>query len=714
MKKTLLLPFLMGLVMVFAQNKTFTPEDASSPRFLPKKLADFHWLNTTGNYAYVPFTRDKLVAGGVTGSDNDLLTLDALKQQVPDVAGPFPMPKWIDDSSFYFKAGQGYYRYTLRTGKAELIHDLNFTPDAVEFSSTLGLALVSDHNILVASGPGMSFSQITSDGNDNLVYGEAVHRNEFGIEKGLFWSPDGNQLAFYRMDQSMVTDYPLVDFSEPTDEAGNKAMPSVKMTKYPFAGQKSHHVTIGIYDIRYQSTVYLKTGEPMDQYLTNISWSPDGNAIYVAVLNRDQNEMKLNRYHAGSGRFEATLFTETHPKYIEPLHGMQFFPGKPGEFLWYSNRSGFTHLYRYQTDGKLLGQVTTGRFEVEEILGFDEEAKNLFVSTRGLSPLDLNTYRVEIKTGKMTRLDFDPGIHTGIPNRNGSYLADTYSSFDTPYRAQVIDLAKNQAVKEVFAAPNPVEGYKMGHTRMLQLESEDYTPLYARMITPPDFDSTKTYPSIVYVYGGPHVQLVTNSWLNGGNLFFHYLAQQGYVVFTLDSRGSGNRGREFEQATFRQLGNVEMTDQLVGVNYLKYRSFIDTTRMGVHGWSFGGYMTTSLMVRTPGTFKVGVAGGPVMDWGRYEIMYTERYMDTPAQNPEGYAQTTLAQYAKDLQGHLLLIHGWQDNVVVPQHSTLFVNACIAAHKQVDYFPYPGHEHNVQGPDRGHLYGLIARYFAVHL
>jgi dipeptidyl-peptidase-4 len=286
---------------------------------------------------------------------------------------------------------------------------------------------------------------------------------------------------------------------------------------------------------------------------------------------------------------------------------------------------------------------------------------------------------------------------------------DVYSDTSITRDYAITDL-KGRVDQFLLQSKDPMDHYHLGKTTIFPINTDDSTVLYCRMITPPAFSPENKYPVIVYVYGGPHSQLVSNSWLGGAGLFLNYLAQQGYIVFTLDNRGSEDRGREFEQAIFRDLGRVESEDQMAGVRYLMSLPYIDTARIGVTGWSYGGFMTIALMLRYPDVFKVGVCGGPVTDWKYYEIMYGERYMDTPQSNPEGYVSSSLINKAANLQGKLLMIHGTQDPTVVWQQSLDMLNSFIKEGKQVDYFVYPGHGHGVGGKDRVHLNRKMAEYF----
>ena len=567
-------------------------------------------------------------------------------------------------------------------------------------------AVVKGHNLFVLSPDGSSL-QLTTDGSPTIVYGQTVHQNEFGINGGLFWSPDGGQLAFYRMDQSMIAPYPLVhiDARKATEEK----------LYYPMAGMPSHHVTLGVYDLASGKTVYIKTGEPKEKYLTNISWAPDGKTIYIAELNRDQNHMDLKAYDPKTGDYIKTLFSETNSKYIEPQWPMRFIPGRDREFVWQTRRDGYTHLYHYNVDGKLLGQITRGAWEVTDFLGFADGGKTLVYTSTQLSPIDRVVASVSLDGRKTKLLTPQEGWHVARLSRDGKYLLDTYESLKNPTEQRLVSVSTGKQLAKLYQSKDPEAGFINPEITFGKIKAADgVTDLYYRLLKPTNFDPSKKYPTIVYVYNGPHAQLVQNRFHAGCLGWDLYMATQGYVVFTVDGRGSAHRGADFEQVIHRHLGKNEMADQMKGVDFLKSLPYVDANRIGVAGWSYGGFMTTNLMLTYPEVFKVGVAGGAVTDWARYEVMYGERYMDSPQDNPEGYKETNLSLRAKDLKGRLMLIHGTIDPTVVWQHTQLFVEACVKAGTYPDYMIYPEHRHNVMGVDRVHLNYTMARYLFDHL
>ncbi|GHT46775.1 hypothetical protein AGMMS49965_24550 [Bacteroidia bacterium] len=548
--------------------------------------------------------------------------------------------------------------------------------------------------------------------NPHIVYGEAVHRNEFGITTGKFWSPKGNFLAFYRMDETMVGDYPLVAV------AAREAQ--LKNIKYPMAGMTGHEVTIGIYSLATQKVIYLKTGEPNDHYLTNISWEPSEKFIYIAELNREQNHLQWNKYDIATGEKVQTLFEEKDERYVEPQTPLLFVGGwrvKPAmtelqQFIVQSRRDGYNHLYLYNTDGTLLKQLTAGDWDVKEVVGLSKDEKTLFYVSNELTPTEFQAYKLDLTTGKKTQMTTANGVHNVALSATDKYLVDRYSNLQTPLNIDLIATANGKS-ERLQTVENPYEkaGYTMPEITIGTLHAADgHTDLYYRLTKPQHFDPAKKYPVIIYVYGGPHSQLVTNNWLGGARGWDIYMAQKGYVVFTLDNRGTSNRGFAFESIIHRQLGKHEVADQMCGVDFLKSLPYVDANRIGVFGWSYGGFMTTNLMLRHPDVFKVGVAGGPVIDWKYYEIMYGERYMDSPDENPDGYNYANMNNLAGNLKGHFLIIHGDEDPTVVWQNSLTFLKACIDARTYPDYFVYPGHGHNMHGVDRVHLHEKITRYF----
>lgn len=706
---TILIISLLLSLSLFSQEKKLTIEDASymNRSIMPESMRGLKWMGSTAIFSYSE-GNDIMASKASTAKPYRLFGLEDINNSLTkldeDTLRRMPSFTWMNDKAGYFTAGNKVYTYNI---PSKQIMELNDYPEEARNTdlddNTYAMAYTIDNNLFVAF-EGRQI-QLTNDDDPNIINGQTVHRNEFGISGGTFWSPKGNYLAFYRKDEGMVTDYPLVDVDARVAELNN--------IKYPMAGMSSHEVTLGIYNVSSGKTTFVKTGKPAEQYLTCVTWGPTEKYMYIAILNRDQNHMKMNKYDVRTGSLVKTLFEEQSEKYVEPEDDLVFLNNNPGEFIWISEKDGYRHLYLFNTEGEMIKQLTSGEWVVRSFLGLDPKDKYAYFTATKESPLNSDVYSVEIKSGEITRISEKTGMHYALLNKNGKYFIDIFSDTITS-REYAVMSTKGKLEQVLQENTDPLADYDLGKLSMFTIKADDGTDLYCRMITPPGFDPSKKYPVLVYVYGGPHAQLVTNSWMGGASLFLYYMAQEGYIVFTLDNRGSAHRGRDFEQAIHRNMGGIEVEDQGDGVEYLKSLSYVDPDRIGVSGWSYGGFMTISLMLKKADDFKVGVCGGPVTDWKYYEIMYGERYMDTPESNPEGYEEASLLNHADKLKGDLLIIHGTSDPVVVWQHSLTLIKQFISEGKQVDYFVYPGHGHGVGGMDRIHLNAKMAKYFFDHL
>ena len=707
------------------EKKSFTLEDLmpGGNNYYSLQVENLHGLAWWGDICIKPEMEEVKAIDPKNGKEKVLFTLKQMNESL-EAAGIKPVYAlyalsypWGDKTEVQLPQAQQYAVYNWKTHTVTTRND--FPKKAfgnVDLQPVSGnMAYTIDNNVYVNG------VQVT-DEPEGVLCGQSVHRNEFGIEKGTFWNPQGTLLAFYRMDQSMVTDYPQVNTST--------RIATLEPDKYPMAGMTSHKVTVGIYNPETKQTIYLKSGDPTDRYFTNISWSPDGQKVYIIELNRDQNHSQLFRYDAVTGEKEALLYEEKHDKYVEPQHPITFIPWNEHQFIYQSQQDGYNHLYLFDLSQGMMHpmetygptklmipftQITKGEWLVQDILGFNEKTKEVIIMSTEQSPLQSNAYAVSLKDGKRRLIGDAEGVHRVQLSESGKYVIDNYTSHATARNISILPVSGKGKQVEMLSATNPMNEYNMPEITLGTIKAADgNTDLYYRLIKPVNFDANKKYPAVIYVYGGPHAQMITDVRNYGAGGWDIYMAQLGYVMLTVDNRGSANRGLEFENCTFRQLGTEEMKDQMKGVELLKSLNYVDQNRIGVHGWSFGGFMTTNLMLTYNDTFKVGVAGGPVIDWKMYEVMYGERYMDTPQANPEGYKKADLTQRAGDLKGRLQIIIGANDPVCVPQHSISFLRACIDAGTQPDYFIYPGDEHNMFGRDRVHLYTRITRYFEDYL
>ena len=427
-----------------------------------------------------------------------------------------------------------------------------------------------------------------------------------------------------------------------------------------------------------------------------------------------QNDCQLVSYDATSGNKLKELYREKSDKYVEPMHPIVFLPWDSKQFVMQSQKEGYNHLYIYNIGTGAICQLTKGNFVVEDFCGFNTKNKSVIIATNEANPIQRNIYTVDVKSGKRKALDNGRGCHNASLSKSGQWIVDMYSEPDVPRNYDLVATANAKSLR-LLTSKDPWKGYQQPIFESGSIKAADgTTDLYWRMVKPADFDASKKYPTVVYVYGGPHAHNVEASWHWYSRSWETYMAQKGYIVFILDNRGSENRGLEFEQATWHKLGKVEMLDQMKGVDYLKSLPYVDANRLGVHGWSYGGFMTISLMTNYPDVFKVGVAGGPVIDWKWYEVMYGERYMGTPDTNKEGIEACSLIPMAKNLKGKLQIIIGMNDPTVVPQHALSFIDACTEAGTQPDFFVYPGEGHNMMGHKSVHLHERITQYFEDYL
>ena len=730
MKRVFLLVclFCMTATASFAQEKkSYTLEDVIPGgnnyfNLVPKNIPGLQWV---GDVCVRTDVENIVTINVRNGKETVLVTLDEVNEALLNGEKPFQPTQelkqlrtlmgaslpWGDQKVITFRQGNYMVWYDFGQKKISNLFRLNEKAANLDFCKENGYVAYTVGSNLCIAHEGEKDLQINPDEKKadpmDIVYGQAVHRNEFGIYKGTFWSPKGNCLDFYRMDQSMVTAYPQVNTTT--------RIATLEPDKYPMAGMTSHKVTVGVYHIQSGKTIYLQAGDPTDRYFTNISWSPDEKSIYVIELNRDQNHSQLVRYNAETGAKEAMLFEETHPKYVEPQHPIVFLPWDSNQFIYWSQRDGFHHLYLYNKEGQLIKQLTQGDWLVQDILGFNTARKEMIIASTEISPLQTNIFSLNVKTGKRTLLGQQDGTHSARLSASGTYLIDNFTSFNVPREISILPTNGKTGVNLLTATDPMKEQYNLPEITLGTIKAADgKTDLYYRLIKPVNFDPNKKYPAIIYVYGGPHAQLIHNNRFYDARGWDLYMAQKGYVMLTVDSRGSDNRGLEFENCTFRQLGVEEMKDQVEGAKFLQSLPYVNADKIGVHGWSFGGFMTTNLMLTYPEIFKVGVAGGPVIDWQYYEVMYGERYMDTPQTNPEGYKNSNLKLKAGNLKGRLEVIIGGADPTCVPQHSYTFLRACIDAGTHPDFFVYPEDGHNMMGRDRVHLHEHITRYFEDHL
>ena len=683
--------------------KLLTIEDVVLNRELSPKGYPVKWVGESDSYAVVEGT--SLVAVDArNGKRSTLITLEEINALLSTNFKGFPGYAFDDANSLVVGAHGMRNTIGLKERKVLSQHKVPVGDNLTRQSGKGGVYAYTKENNLYC-WDGEKEHAITNFTDKNIVCGQTVSRNEFGIDGGIFIAPDTKKIAFYKKDESAVTDFPLLDITTRTG--------SLKNIKYPMNGMPSEVVSLGVYDIEKQSTIYLEvTDFDKERYLTNITWSPDSQRIYIQVLDRAQKNIHLNAYDAVTGKLVKNILSEHNDRWVEPQHPLVFLESDPTKFIYSTdNRDGYWNLYLCDDAGN-VERLTKTDASVQYVA---QDAKAVYYTSAEVSPVDNHLFKVDLKTRKQTRLTPAEGWHDVAVSKSGKFFIDTYSSLNVP---RVVELGRTDGkpAKELFRAEDPTVGYNFVPIELGTVKSADGKhDNYYRLMKPLDFDPTKKYPVIMYVYGGPHSQMVKNNYLASLRRWEMYMAQRGYVVFVMDNRGTANRGAEFEKAIHRQCGQAEMADQMEGMKWLMSHEWVDKDRIGVHGWSYGGFMTISLITNYPDIFKVAVAGGPVIDWKWYEVMYGERYMDNVHNNPEGFAKTSLISKAKDLKGQLLICQGAIDPVVVWEHSLSFVRECVKNNiYTVDYYPYPCHEHNVMGKDAVHLYNKISKYFEDYL
>ncbi len=672
-------------------------------KYAPDRIANFEWIPGSNDYSFLDEGRTKLVRSNpTTDKVTTIIDIEEVNEIMNTSYDIFYSVSWMNENEVLLEDGYSFIKINLETKKGESFWTDEGESNPLFEPSSGKLAFCIENNVWIRDNS--NSIAVTNNSDPNIVSGQSIARSEFGITNGLFWSKNGSYLAFYQKDETNVHNYPLLNNSETPG--------SLMSIKYPMAGQLSEKPRIGIFNTETGNTVFIRPRGNEDDYLTNLAFTLDEKYVVIAEVNRAQNHMWLNVYSSEDGNFVKTLLEETNERWVEPETPAYFPCEKENDFVWMSEKDGYMNLYYYDFNGKLKYQVTNHEFVVKEILGMSSDKKHLFYSATGENPMNTMVYDFNVKKKKSTLLTAIEGTHRVKISENGKYYCDAYSNGSTPNKS-IIYNSKSIPVKPINNSVDKLKDHKIGKTEIGKLLASDNSDLYYRLIKPHDFDSTKQYPVMIYVYGGPHAQLVTNSWMYGASLWMHWMANQGYIVFTMDNRGSANRGFSFESQIHRNLGTLEIEDQMKGVSFLKSLKYVDPNRLAVHGWSYGGFMTTSLMLRKPDVFNVGVAGGPVTDWKYYEVMYGERYMDQPEENPRGYKQASLFTHAENLEGDLLLIHGTVDDVVVMQHNLALVQKFIELGIQMDFFPYPMHKHNVYGRDRVHLMTKILNYIIEH-
>jgi dipeptidyl-peptidase-4 len=584
-----------------------------------------------------------------------------------------------------------------------------FSPDATK------VGFVRANNLFYVNLSDMSEVQITNDGKFNHVINgttDWVYEEEFSFVNGFYWSPDGNKLAYYRFDESEVKEYNLQRWNH------GQLYPEDYRFKYPKAGEANSKVEIWMYDLNSKRKVKADLGSETDIYVPRVMWTQDPNILSIRKLNRLQNHLELIHANATDGK-TTTVISEKTNTYIdiEMLDDLKYLnDGK--QFIYSTEKSGYKHLYLYDLTGKQIRQLTTGDFEVLEFIGLDEKSKMIYYTSTEVSALQKHFYVVSLDGKKKTKLSQATGTHKINMSTDFQFYIDHHSSANRPVIASLYKTKGNTLIKTLETNEQLAENaklFQLSPKEFFSYPTVDGAVINGFMLKPNNFDASRKYPVLIYQYSGPGSQNVADAW-GGNHLFFHQmLVQKGYIVVLVDTRGTGARGEQFKKLTYKQLGKYELEDLIEAAKYLASLNYVDGSRIGVWGWSYGGYMTSLAMTKGGGLFKIGIAVSPVTNWRFYDTVYTERYLQTPQLNAEGYDQNSPLTFAADLQGKFLLIHGTGDDNVHFQNSVVFEEALINAGKKFQSFYYPDKTHSIAGgKTRHHLYSMMVDFVVNNL
>lgn len=670
----------------------------------PQTLRSFQWMPEGAGYSYIIGQGDatRLVVKNASDRSHQEVTLSALNAGVTSTGYLamrfFPSVRWQSNQELLFDYFNKVFSYHIETGATQLLVSYDDNSRHADFNAErVSIAYVLDNNLFVHFSDS-TILPVTAHENQSIVSGAPIHRYEFGITKGTFWSPDGSKLAFYESDESQMVEYPVTDY--------RPEMPQPRNIRYPVPNMPGERPRVGIFNVESKEVKYLDGGQE-EKYISHLTWGPDGQSVFLTELDRAQQHLQLVRYQIPNGERTVILTEQDTAQFVEPLAAPVFLPDPRDGFLWLSNADGYKHLYHYNSQGKLNRQITKGEFDVAEIIGFDDSGRNAIITAHH-PVLERHVFSVNLRRGRMKQITNDTGLHSATLSSDNKYLMITLSSEDIPGRNDLY-LSSGEFVQTLHTAENPLTSYSTGTTEIISFKAHDGSDLYGRIVKPSKMEPGAKYPVLVYVYGGPQAQLVNRGWLNGAGLWMHHLAEQGYIVFTLDNRGTANRGNHFARQTHGQLGTIEIQDQLSGVAYLKKLDYVDADNMAVYGWGYGGYLAASLMLRTPGIFKAGVAGGAMTNWRLYESIFTERHMGTLDSNEDAYDRAGLIEYADNLKGALLLMHGVSDEVVPVGHHMKLMQRFVELGVHAEQFLFPAHGHHIRGRDRLHMMERVVNF-----
>ncbi|MEM6262728.1 MAG: S9 family peptidase [Bacteroidota bacterium] len=616
---------------------------------------------------------------------------------------------------YRYSSREPTYVYDVKSQEVIGLHDQQAVSNATFSPNSKKVAYTFENNVYFHDLVNDKMIQVTKDGETNKIINGStdwVYEEELAFVKAFAWSPDNRRLAFFRFDESEVPQFDMTMYGS--------LYPQDYQFKYPKAGEKNSVVTIHIFDLTTQKTLKVDIGTETDQYIARMTWTPD-NKLALLRLNRLQNQLDLLIADPESGS-STVILSEKSDTYIDVSDDTWFFLKESSDFLWLSDRDGYRHIYRYGRDGEMKKQLTQGTFEVsstsgDALVAVDEANNTLYYMSTEVSPMERHLYSLNLNGKGKKRLTEEPGIHQITFSSGFQFFVDSYSTLKSPGKT-VLKNKKGEVIKalEVNDRLNGRLGQlNMSDPEFFSFKTRDSVALNAYMIKPSNFDEKREYPVLMFVYGGPGSQQVLNRWGSFNYMWFQMLAQNGYIVTVVDNRGTGGQGSEFQKVTYADLGKYETIDQVEAARYLQKLPFVDATRIGIWGWSYGGYLTSLCMTKGNGIFKAGMAVAPVTNWRFYDTIYTERYLKTPQENAKGYDDNSPINFAADLQGHYLLIHGTADDNVHFQNTVEWVDALVNANKQFDLFFYPNKNHGIYGGyTRFHLYKKMTDFLYENL
>ncbi len=721
-KKLAILFLTLTLILQLQAQKKLTLEDIFKTRKFRTNFLSKQWLPNED--AYTTLKYDSLSKSMAifkydlkTGKEELIVSYAQLDAQIQDFSKNTHAYFFSPDKRYILftgslparrlKTGGNFYLYDTQTKTLKQITNTNEPQAIIKFSPDgKFISFVRNNNLFVYEISTGTFKQLTFDGSETILNGlfDWVYEEEFSIIDGYEWSPNSKFIAFWRLDQSNVPVFKLIDY-DPT-------YLKVIDQRYPYAGYPNSTVKIGIANIQTGEIKYIDLGDA-DIYIPRVNWTNDPDILSYQKLNRLQNKLELIFHNIKTGE-ERVILTEESRTWVD-VHDHLIFLKDGKRFIWASERDGWLHIYLYGTDGKLINQVTKGEFEIEEICFVDEKSEKIYYTSTEVSPLERHLYMIDFKGRNKKQLTTEKGWHNPDFSPTGKFYIDNYSTITQSPKWKLYN-KDGKFIRTLVDNPDDIlVGYDKGEVTFEVVETSDGVKLNAWMIKPANFDSTKKYPVLFYVYGGPGSQTVRNAYL-GNYLWYQYIAQNGYIIFSVDGRGTGARGKAFREVIYKNLGYYESKDQAEAAMYLvkKYK-FVDSSRIGIWGWSYGGYMSSLTLFKFGNIFKLAVAVAPVTTWRLYDTIYTERYMQTPQMNPEGYEESSVLKYVDALKGKYLVIHGTTDDNVHWQNTIQLVDKLQKAGKQFSTLFYPNKDHSIAGVDtRYHLFTLITNFILENL